>query len=157
MVHGPTRQNGKPCIGYRGEGSEWHCYSNGERLALDSCFTSFIWKSLNATFERIKVFPSDLPATQKKVQEYTESNKVIFGIFGIHFRKMTRLLKKQENITYNKENIQSCMFIGRTDVEAETPILWPPDAKSWLIWKDLDAGKDWGQEEKGMTEDEMVG
>ena len=52
---------------------------------------------------------------------------------------------------------QSWVFIGRTDVEAETPILWPPDVKSWLIWKDPDAGKDWGQEEKGMTEDEMVG
>ena len=52
---------------------------------------------------------------------------------------------------------QSWVFIGRTDVEAETPILWPPDMKSWLIWKDPDAGKDWGQEEKGMTEDEMVG
>ena len=52
---------------------------------------------------------------------------------------------------------QSWVFIGRTDVEAETPILWPPDAKSWLIWKDPDTGKDWGQEEKGMTEDEMVG
>ena len=51
---------------------------------------------------------------------------------------------------------QSWIFIGRTDVEVETPILWPPDAKSWLIWKDPDAGKDWGQE-KGMTEDEMVG
>ena len=52
---------------------------------------------------------------------------------------------------------QSWVFIGRTDVEAETPILWPPDAKSWLIGKDPDAGKDCGQEEKGMTEDEMVG
>ena len=52
---------------------------------------------------------------------------------------------------------QSWVFIGRTDVEAETLILWPPDAKSWLIWKDLDAGKDWGQEEKGTTEDEMAG
>ena len=52
---------------------------------------------------------------------------------------------------------QSWVFIGRTDVEAATPILWPPDAKSWLIWKDPDAGKDGGQEEKGMTEDEMVG
>ena len=51
---------------------------------------------------------------------------------------------------------QSWVFIGRTDVDAETPILWPPDAKSWLIWKDPDAGKDWGQEDKGMTEDEMV-
>ena len=52
---------------------------------------------------------------------------------------------------------QSWMFIGRTDVEAKTPILWPPDVKSWLIWKDPDAGKDWGQEEKGMKEDEMDG
>ena len=52
---------------------------------------------------------------------------------------------------------QSWVFIGRTDVEAETSILWPPDAKSWLIWKDPDAGKHWGQEEKGMTEDEMIG
>ena len=52
---------------------------------------------------------------------------------------------------------QSWVFIGRTDIEAETPILWPPDVKSWLIWKDPDAGKDWGQEEKGTTEDEMVG
>ena len=52
---------------------------------------------------------------------------------------------------------QSWVFIGRTDVEAETPIFWPPDVKSWLIWKDPDVGKDWGQEEKGMTEDEMVG
>ena len=51
---------------------------------------------------------------------------------------------------------QSWVFTGRIDVEAETPILWPPDGKSWLIWKDPDAGKDWGQEEKGMTEDEMV-
>ena len=51
---------------------------------------------------------------------------------------------------------QSLVFIGGTDVEAETPILWPPDARSWLICKDPDAGKDWGQE-KGTTEDEMVG
>ena len=51
----------------------------------------------------------------------------------------------------------SWVFIGRTDVEAETPILLPPDAKSWLIWKDPDAGKDRRQEEKGKTEEEMVG
>ena len=54
------------------------------------------------------------------------------------------------------EGDQSWMFIGRTDAEAETPIFWPPDVKSWLICKDPDAGKDWGQEEKGTTEDEMV-
>ena len=52
---------------------------------------------------------------------------------------------------------QSWIFIGRTDVEAETPILWPPDAKNQLIGKDSYAGKDWKQEEKGTTEDEMVG
>ena len=52
---------------------------------------------------------------------------------------------------------QPWVFTGRTDIEPETPILWPPDVKSWLTGKDPDAGKDWGQEEKGMTEDEMVG
>ena len=51
---------------------------------------------------------------------------------------------------------QSWIFIGRTDAEAEAPILWPPDAKNWLIGKDPDSGKDWRQEEKGMTENEMV-
>ena len=51
---------------------------------------------------------------------------------------------------------QSWVFIGRTDVEAETPILWPPDVKNWLTGKDPDAGKDWRWEEKGMTEDKMV-
>ena len=50
----------------------------------------------------------------------------------------------------------SWAFIGRTDVEAETPILWPPDVKNWLIGKDPDAGKDWRREEKGMTENEMT-
>ena len=52
---------------------------------------------------------------------------------------------------------QSWVFIGRTDVETETPILWPPHAKSWLIGKDPDAGRDWEQEENGMTEDKMAG
>ena len=52
---------------------------------------------------------------------------------------------------------QSWLFTGRTDAEAETPILWPPHAKSWLTGKDPDAGRDWGQEEKGKTEDEMAG
>ena len=52
---------------------------------------------------------------------------------------------------------QSWIFIGRTDAEVEAPIFWPPDAKSWLIRKDPDAGKDWRQEKKGMTEDDMVG
>ena len=74
------------------------------------------------------------------------------------------MLKTLESPLYSKEiqpvhpkGDQSWVFIGRSDAEAETPILWPPDAKSWLIWKDPDAGKDWGQKEKGMTEDETAG
>ena len=56
----------------------------------------------------------------------------------------------------NPEGNQSWIFIGRTDAKAETPILWPPDVKNWLIWKDRDAGKDWRQEEKGTTEDRWL-
>ena len=63
---------------------------------------------------------------------------------------------KEIQSVHPKEN-QSWIFIGRTDVEAETPVLWPSDAKNWLIWKDPDAGKDWRWEVKRMTEDEMVG
>ena len=57
----------------------------------------------------------------------------------------------------NPEGNGYWILIGRTDAEAETTLLWPPDAKNWLIWKDPDAGKDWKWEEKGTTEDEMVG
>ena len=57
----------------------------------------------------------------------------------------------------HSEGDQPCVFTRRTDAEAETPILWPPHAKSCLIGKDFDAGRDWGQEEKGTTEDEMAG
>ena len=62
----------------------------------------------------------------------------------------------KRNKPVNPKENQSYIFIGRTDAEAETPILWPPDVKNWLIGKDPDAEKDWRWEEKGMTEDEMV-
>ena len=63
---------------------------------------------------------------------------------------------KEIQLVHPKGN-QSWVFIGRTVAKGETPILWPPDMKNWLIWKDPYAGRDWGQEEKGITEDEMVG
>ena len=63
----------------------------------------------------------------------------------------------QGDPTIHPKGDQSWVFFGRTDAEAETLILWPPDAKTWFIGKDPDAGKDWGQEEKETTEDEMVG
>ena len=63
---------------------------------------------------------------------------------------------KEIQPVHHKGN-QSWIFIGRTDVETQTPVLWPPDVKSWLIWRDPDAWKDWRREEKGTTEDEMAG
>ena len=72
------------------------------------------------------------------------------------WRKLESPLDSKEFQPVHPKGNQSWIFIGRTDAEAETPILWPPDAKNWLIWKDPDAGKDWRQEEKGMTEDEMI-
>ena len=66
-------------------------------------------------------------------------------------------LDSKEIKAVNPKGNQSLIFTGRTNAEAEAPILWPPDAKNWLIGKDPDAGKDWRQEEKGTTEDEVVG
>ena len=73
------------------------------------------------------------------------------------WRRLLRTLDCKEIQPVHPKGNQSWIFIGRTDAEAETPILWPPDVKSWLTWKDPNAGKDWRQEEKGTTEDEMVG
>ena len=74
------------------------------------------------------------------------------------WRRLFRVpLDSKEFISVHPKGNQSWKFIGRTDAETETPILWPPDAKKWFIGKDPDAEKDWIQEEKGMTEDEMVG
>ena len=66
-------------------------------------------------------------------------------------------LDNKELKPVNPKGNQSWIFIGRTDAEAETPILWPPDGKNWFLGKDPDSGKDWRQEETGMTEDEIVG
>ena len=72
-------------------------------------------------------------------------------------KTLERPLDCKEIQPVNPKENQSWIFIGRTDAEAETLILWPPSAKNWLLGKDPDAGKNWGQEEKGTTEDEMVG
>ena len=66
-------------------------------------------------------------------------------------------LDSKEIQPVNPKGNPAWIFIGRTDIEAETPILWPSDAKNWLIGKNPDAGEDWRQEEKGTTEDEMIG
>ena len=75
---------------------------------------------------------------------------------NIHFYMRNIYFYQVSHPVHPKGN-QSWIFIGSTDAEVESPVLWPPDMKNWLIWKDPDAGKDWRQEEKGTTEDEMVG
>ena len=73
---------------------------------------------------------------------------IVFHFIHCNFKQLIQPVNPKGN--------QSQIFIGRTDAEAETPVLWPPDAKNWLIGKDPDAGTDWRQEEKGTTGDEMV-
>ena len=73
------------------------------------------------------------------------------------WRRLLSPLDCKEIQLVHPQGNQSWIFIERTDAEVETPILWPPDVKNWLIWKDPDAGKDWRWEEEGTTEDEMVG
>ena len=73
------------------------------------------------------------------------------------WRRLLSSLNCKEIKPVNPKGNQPKIFIGRTGAEAETPTVWPPDAKNWLIGKDPDARKDWRREEKGMTEDEMVG
>ena len=72
-------------------------------------------------------------------------------------KALEKSLDNKEIKPVNPKGNQPWIFFGRTDAEAEAPILWPPDVKSWLTEKDPDAGKDWTQEEKGVTEDEMFG
>ena len=75
----------------------------------------------------------------------------------LSYEGIASLLDCKENKPVNPKGNQPWTFIGRTDAEAEAPIIWPPDVKSWVIEKDSDAGKDWVQEEKGTTEDKMAG
>ena len=103
-----------------------------------------------------------------KVKCYNKGNKGNFKSYRLRFcinkifcwfsREHHRLVHHLIAIkSVNPKGNQSWIFIARTDAEAETQVPWPPEAKNWLIGKDPDAGKDWRQEEKGMTEDEMVG
>ena len=103
------------------------------------------------------VFPVVMYGCENEIIKKAEHGKIdAFELWC--WRRLLRVpwTARRSNQSILKGN-QSWMFTGRTDAKAETPILWPPDAESWLIRKDSDAGKDWGQEEKRTTEDEMVG
>ena len=103
------------------------------------------------------VFPIVMYGCESWTTEKAESQRIdAFELWC--WRRLLRVpwtVRRSNQSILNKGN-QSWVFIGRIDVETETPILWAPDAKNWLIWKEPDAGKDWRQEEKGTTKDEMV-
>ena len=125
---------------------------------LDSIFKSRdITLSTNVRLVKAMVFPVVMYGCES--WDYTESWAPKNWCFWTMVLEKTfeSPLDCKEIQPVHPKGDQSWVFIGRTDVEAETSILWPPDVKSWLIWKDPDAGKDWEREEKGTTEDEMVG
>ena len=102
------------------------------------------------------VFPVVMCGCESWTLKKAECRRV--DAFELWFwRRLESPLDCKEIQPVHSKRDQSWVFIGRTDAEAETPILWPPHEKSWLIGKDSDAGRDWGQEEKGATEDEMAG
>ena len=121
-----------------------------------------IWKSRDITLPtkvhlvKVMVFPGVMYECENWTVKKTERRRI--DAFALCcWRRLLSPLDCKEIQPVHPKGDQSWVFTGRTDVEAETPIFWPPHAKSWFIWKDPDAGRDWGQEEKGMTEDEMAG
>ena len=119
------------------------------------------WQATVHRSQRVRHNWSILACTQAnkniKLKCYYKTDIVILT-YVMCCRRLLRVpwTARRSNQSILKE-ISPGLFIGRTDAEPETPILWPPHVKSWLIVKDPDAERDWGQEEKGMTEDEMAG
>ena len=127
-------------------------------INLDSILKSRdITLSTKVRLVKAMVFPVVMYGCESWTMKKAESWRIdAFELWC--WRRLLRIpwIARRSNQSILKE-INSWVFIGRTDVEAETPIFWPPDAKNWLIWKDPDVRKDWRQEEKGTTQDEMVG
>ena len=105
----------------------------------------------NVCIVKAMVFPEVMYGCESWTIKKAEQWRIdAFELWCFEKTLESRLDCKEIQPVHSKGN-QSWILIGRTDAEAETPILWPPDAKNWLIWKDPDSGNDWGQEEKGMT------
>ena len=123
---------------------------------LDSILKSRdITLSAKVCLVKTMVFPLVMHGCESWTIKKAESQRIDAFELWYWIRLLSPLDCKEIQPVHPKGD-QFWVFIGRTDVEAETPILWPPDVKSWLIWKDPDAGKGWEQEEKGTTEDETV-
>ena len=130
-----------------------HCHDNPSRPQACMWFSPGVIK---VCLVKAMVFPVVMYGCKSWTIKKAESKELMLLNCDVREDSWGSLRSKEIQPVHPKAD-PSWVFIGRTDVGAETPTLWPPDAKSWLIWKDPDAGKDWGQEEKGTTEDEMVG
>ena len=126
-------------------------------MYLDSTFKSRdITLPTKVCLVRATVFPVVMYGCESWTVKKAEHRRIDAFELWCWRRLESPLDYKKIQPVHSKGN-QSWMFFGRTDAKAETRLLWPPHTKSWLIGKDSDAGRDWGQEEKGMTEDEMAG
>ena len=135
-----------------------HLLLGGKAMTnLDSILKSrAITLPTNVRLVKAMVFPVVMYGCENWTIKKAECRRIAaFELW--YWRRLERHLDCKEIQPVHPKGNQSWIFTGRTYAEAETPILWPPDAESWLIWKDPDAGKDWGQEEKGTTEDETDG
>ena len=124
---------------------------------LDSIFKSRdITLSTKVRLVKAMVFPVVMYGCESWTVKKAELRRIdVFELWC--WRRLLSLLDCKEIQPVHSEGDQAWDFFGRNDAKAETPVRWPPHAKSWLIGKDSDAGRDWGQEEKGTTEDEMAG
>ena len=124
---------------------------------LDSILKSWgITLPIKVHLVKAMIFPVVMYECESWTIKKAEHQEMILLNCGVGEDSWVHLDSKEIQPIHSKGN-QSWIFFGRTDAEAETPILWPPDVKNLLIWEDPDAGKDWRREEKGMTEDDMVG
>ena len=126
---------------------------------MNECWSLLLYITLPTKVCLVKAMV--FPVVMYACESWTVKKAECWRIDAFELWCWRRLLRvpwtaRRSNQAHSKGN-QSWVFIGRTDAKAETPILWPPYAKSWLIGKDSDAGRDWGQEENGMTEDDMAG
>ena len=118
-----------------------------------------IWKSKDITLStKVHIVKAMVfPVVMYRCESWTIKKTECWRIETLKLRCWRRLLRVPQTVRIWNQSFLKEIFIGRTDTEAEAPILWPPDEKSWLTGKDPEAEKDWKQEEKGTTEDEMVG
>ena len=124
---------------------------------LDSILESRDFANKGPSSQSYGFFSSHVCMLELDYKESWEPKNLSFWTVMLEKTLESPLDSFKEIQTVHPKGNQTWIFIGRTDAKAETAILWPPDAKNWLIWKAPDVGKDWRREDKGMTEDEMVG